>query len=46
MPVPLAEVRDGANVVRLRTSDRAGVTIANVDLILEQAGGVVTPEPR
>ena len=39
MPVSLADLRDGANVVVLRTSDPAGVAIANFDLILQGAGG-------
>ncbi len=38
MPVPLANLRNGANALRLRTSDPAGVAIANVDLILKGAG--------
>jgi hypothetical protein len=39
MPVPLSQLHDGANTVRLSTSDPAGVSIANVDLILIGAGG-------
>jgi hypothetical protein len=39
MPVSLADLRDGANVVVLRTSDPAGVATANFDLILQGAGG-------
>lgn len=39
MPVPLADLHDGENVLRLRTSDPAGVAIANIDLILRGAGG-------
>ena len=43
MPVPLSELRDGDNVLRLWTTDPAGVAIANVDLILHEAGGVHPP---
>ncbi len=43
MPVPLAELHDGGNVLRLRTSDPAGVSIANIDLILRGAGGLQPP---
>ena len=43
MPVALTDLRDGANVLRLRTSDPAGVAIANIDLILHGAGGVHPP---
>jgi hypothetical protein len=44
MPVPLSEVHDGANTVRISTSDTSnGVTVANFDLILVAAGGIVPP---
>lgn len=44
MPVPLADVHDGANTVTLSTSDHAdGVAVANFDLILAGAGGIVEP---
>ena len=40
MPVPTSDLHDGVNLVRLSTSDPAGVSIANVDLILKGAGGL------
>jgi hypothetical protein len=43
VPVPLTELRTGANIVRFRSSD--ATAIANVDLILQGAGGV-PPEDR
>jgi hypothetical protein len=40
MPVTLSELRNGNNTLRLWTSDRHGVAIANLDLILAGAGGI------
>jgi hypothetical protein len=45
MPVRLGDLRDGENTVRLWTSDRAGVSIANVDLVLRGAGGLTASGP-
>ena len=44
LPVPVSEVRDGTNTVVVSTSDSAnGVATANYDLILQGAGGIVSP---
>ena len=44
VPVPLGDVHNGVNWLHLRTSDPAGVAVANLDLILRGAGGV-PPRP-
>jgi len=38
MPIPLAELHDGDNVVALTTSD--GAVVANIDIVLAGAGGL------
>jgi hypothetical protein len=43
VPVPLSELQAGNNTVEMTTSDSNGVAIANVDLILQGAGGIVPP---
>lgn len=45
MPVPLSQLHDGTDTVRLWTSDPAGVVIANLDLILRGAGGLPARAP-
>ena len=42
VPVDLGDVRYGANTIQFRSSD--ATAIANVDLILQGAGGVVGPD--
>lgn len=41
VPVPLSEVKAGTNTIQFRSSDATAV--ANIDLILQGAGGVVAP---
>jgi hypothetical protein len=44
LPVPLSDVIAGTNTITLSTSDTSnGVDLANMDLILQGAGGVVPP---
>jgi hypothetical protein len=39
MPVPLSEVTTGTNTIQLTTSDPAGASVANLDLVMVGAGG-------
>lgn len=43
IPIPLSEVRSGANHVRI-WSDQDTLIVSNVDLIMKGAGGVVGPQ--
>jgi hypothetical protein len=44
LPVPLADIVPGPNTVTLSRSDTGnGVDVANMDLILQGAGGIVAP---
>lgn len=44
IPIPAADVHDGANTVTVGTSDTGnGVAVGNFDLILAGAGGTVAP---
>jgi hypothetical protein len=41
--VPLSDLQPGNNTVDFTTGDSGGVDIANIDLILQGAGGIVDP---
>jgi hypothetical protein len=43
MPVPVADIVPGINQIGLATSDPNTVVVANLDLILQGAGGIVPP---
>jgi len=42
VPVNLADVHSGTNTIQFKTTD--ATSIANVDLVLQGAGGIVGPD--
>ena len=43
LPIPVSQLRNGANTITLSTNDPGGTIVGNLDIILQGAGGTVQP---